>query len=231
MEDDIKYLLEKLETLEFSAEINVCSDLRSVEKAIFSSDIVHNIIKLCQTKPEKILTEIMDRTQYLVSILVDPRYESPWDIALVAHLVIINSVYPDWGFSIASIISKAKQTWWAASLSKNFLTNRKSRTETAVVRKKLDQNNFLEKNWLTMAEKQLYQKDKETSDSLIIADTILLHRGWRPFWGDVNLKPNFETKNISPEIKDKFSRFSVSIGTSATGKSDSRQEGCEVALQ
>jgi len=122
IEADIKILFDYLESHEFNAEINIYSDLKSAEKGIVSNNKVVALKKLCWEDPHKISGKIVERVRNLVKIPVDPRYESPWDVALSAYLLVLQSIDYNLALLAANIVSKAPHTWWAGKISNRLLT-------------------------------------------------------------------------------------------------------------
>ena len=147
-QNNIIELLKQLETHEFSAQINVCSDLICVERAIFSSEVVREIVKLCKKDP-LVIEAILERTRHLGNIAIDVRYESPWDIAFAAHLLILRVADQDAAFTAASLVSNARNTWWAVKIAdaiffpQRYASKKTDRTEEIVAEYLLDQRTWL----------------------------------------------------------------------------------------
>ena len=118
---EIQPIFERLESHEFSAEINVCSDLLSIEKAIFSNDAVIDLKRQCKIDP-LITAEVIERIRLLVNMSPDPRYESPWDIAISTYLLILSFTNSPATFLAASIVQNAAQLWWAERITNRLLT-------------------------------------------------------------------------------------------------------------
>jgi hypothetical protein len=198
MTHDIKLMFKYLESHEFSAEINVYSDLRSIEKGILSNQKVAALIKLCLENTINALEEIFERISNLTNMSIDPRYESPWDAALAAYLIVLQSVDRYSALLAANIVSRAPQTWWAGKISNRLLTTEKDITNSA--------NEFVqipkdERETLVLHMQQLSSPDRSASYKLIVADMTAYHQGWKVFKLNVNPKPNISTVRISREAK------------------------------
>ncbi len=184
IEADIKILFDYLESHEFNAEINIYSDLKSAEKGIVSNNKVATLKKLCWENPLKISGEIIERVRNLVKIPVDPRYESPWDVALSAYLLVLQSIDYNLALLAANIVSKAPQTWWADKISNRLLTEERLSINSAYDIKELNRSTS-----------SLY--DSSASHSLIFLDITPNLEGRKLFKAKVNPRPKLYTGLMS----------------------------------
>lgn len=112
IEHRLDELLRELGETSFSVRVNVASSHAAVRVIIASDALVLKIVAICK-KDRFAIGVVADYGRSLSSRAVDPRYESPWDAALTAVLVILQTL--DWSIARATahFVSKAPQTWWA----------------------------------------------------------------------------------------------------------------------
>ena len=105
-------LLAALETHEFAAFASVTSRADRLQEIILRDPSVIELIQVCKTDAEN-LSKLLERTRRLAAMQIDMRYQSPWDIALVAHLLVAQACDPAAADFAAALICTAPQTWWA----------------------------------------------------------------------------------------------------------------------
>ncbi len=104
--------LDTLESHEFAASVNVTSNLDRAHAIIRASEPVDRLVAACKIEPSAV-NQVLNRTKRLVGLQVDFRYESPWDIALTAHLLLLKALDQD-AFELGiAFVQRAPQTWWA----------------------------------------------------------------------------------------------------------------------
>ena len=133
MQSQFAQALSYLESHEFAAFVGVASDARTLSQAILSHASARLILEKCRSD-KSLLSEVLVRVAALTNQSIDPRYESPWDTALTALLIISSAVDPHTGYAAASMASKAPGTWWTAKIANTVLTQSLARhTETQTV--------------------------------------------------------------------------------------------------
>lgn len=104
----------------FAAEINVASGLGMVKRIIRSHPSVRTLVAGCRDDP-RLVSRLLNETRRLAGAMVDPNFESPWDITLAAMLTVIAAVEPVSIEAAATMAQRAPQTWWARRLATDLL--------------------------------------------------------------------------------------------------------------
>lgn len=120
---NIDELLDELEKSEFSAKINIASDLKTARAIIEADETISHLIDACKAS-EQNQAIVVNRIKRLASIDIDSRYESPWDAVLTALVLVIDSVNSKFIDLAELMAQRAPQTWWARQLTNNLIWQR-----------------------------------------------------------------------------------------------------------
>ena len=134
MSERLEDLLRTLESHEFAARVNLGSNLSTVRRIIRSDATTKALRKACE-EDDKTLEQLLENVRRLTARSVDPRYESPWDAALTAHLILLSDLDSASAHLAAAMVQRAPRTWWAHREASEILTSayRQSRTRNMPV--------------------------------------------------------------------------------------------------
>lgn len=131
MNKSLRDALNKIESHEFAAEVNVASDLSTVRRIIQANQTIKKLRRMCEENASTI-KEVLENVRRLAACAVDPRYESRWDVALTVYLVLLQGVDERCALLAATMVLRAPQTWWAGRMALGTLdrSSRKQRINT-----------------------------------------------------------------------------------------------------
>jgi hypothetical protein len=126
--------LQEVETLEFSARLNLASNLRLFYLAASREAAVGVLAAGLRHDPDGMGSVLLTRILDLSRVTVDPRYRHPSDAALAVYLWLLGQSSP-LGAVAAEVIAQTPQCWWASRVAAPILeqgpTTNEARGEVA----------------------------------------------------------------------------------------------------
>lgn len=113
---DLRAQISYLESHKFSVRINTASDLVTVADLIALDPIYTDLVLRCIDNLEHQST-ILNRLKTISALPIDPRYESPWDIAITSLLLLIAQTTPQDLCIAIPLAQSAPNIWWGRALS------------------------------------------------------------------------------------------------------------------
>ncbi len=122
----MRELFSSIESHEFSAHVNVASDLKTFLQAATQQKPTKDLLELLDDPVNhlNLFNQIMD----LVRVRTDPRYQHPWDTPLAIYVWALSLKNLELANLAAESVNQLSQTWWAARISRNLLLDRQSRS-------------------------------------------------------------------------------------------------------
>jgi hypothetical protein len=112
--------LQEVETLQFSARLNLASNLRLFYLAASRETAVGVLAASLQHDPDEMSSVLLTRILDLSRVTVDPRYRHPSDAALAVYLWLLGQFSP-LGAVAAEVIAQTPQCWWASRVAAPIL--------------------------------------------------------------------------------------------------------------
>jgi len=120
--------LERIESREFNARVNVASDLITFLRAVKLEDAVQLLWANLETSMA--LAKLARRVQDLAENAVDPRYENQWDAAIATYLWLLNLKDPCLASIAAERARTAPQCWWSEKFATRCLLENPARSDS-----------------------------------------------------------------------------------------------------
>lgn len=127
---EIERLLKDVESHDFASAIKVASSVASAKRIAQRHPVVRALIERVREEPWR-AEAVIQRARDLSERPVDPRYESPWDAALFALLIVLEESAPTSVQAVAARTASAPQTYLAGRLAHELLA-RPTSSDTAV---------------------------------------------------------------------------------------------------
>jgi len=105
---------------EFAVKLNVVSGFRAYFRAASKETSVYTLYKAIIASAEARET-VLDQIRNLAYLEIDRRYENPNDTALAVLLWIILFAAPELVVSVADLVDRAPQSWYAKELARRIL--------------------------------------------------------------------------------------------------------------
>lgn len=109
-----------IESRQFAAELNVVSSTEAFYRAVSRNPVVVRVLEKLRTSGEAV-EELVGRVLDLCAVSTDPRYENPYDAALVAYLWLAYYGSEGLSQSLATTVDKTSGTWYAKKLAFRIL--------------------------------------------------------------------------------------------------------------
>jgi hypothetical protein len=115
----------------FSAELNLASGHRQALRLCGAHPATRNLVASLRQSLEGV-ADVLERIRMLCGRNIDARYESPYDAALMAMLLVLSSVDAEAARSAAMMILAAPQLWWAKHLAQDVIAGEEEAAKTSV---------------------------------------------------------------------------------------------------
>jgi hypothetical protein len=109
----------EVESLAFSARVNIASDFRTFLRAVAAEEAMSSLALLI--KDPETAFRLMKRTLALVEQRFDYRYEHPRDSAIATYLLLLAARWPQLAGITAEAAASVPRTWWAAQVAREIL--------------------------------------------------------------------------------------------------------------
>jgi len=129
MNSKLRKLLRQLEGHEFVAAVNVASDFATAQRIIRRHPTTRRIARLIAEENQSI-TDIVNAIRRITRRAIDPRYESPSDVALAVLLYLLADIDKATAAFAATLVLRAPQTWWARRQASAILSAPRLETRT-----------------------------------------------------------------------------------------------------
>lgn len=108
-------IFDEIESSEFAGTMNVASGLRIVAKTARSHPLVGRLIADLPPRggAEVILARLLEVTERAV----DPRFENPYDVALMLYLLLLERMSPPLAQVAAAEVLQVPGMWWAGKVA------------------------------------------------------------------------------------------------------------------
>jgi hypothetical protein len=119
--------IHRIESIQFSVEVNVVSSLASFVNAIRREEAVRLLVREMRSQPH-VWRDVCARIIQLRMSPIDPQYENPHDVSLATY-VLSSEWFNGWaGRFAARLVSNVQNTWWARRVAALVLKPQVSRT-------------------------------------------------------------------------------------------------------
>ncbi len=120
-------LRNQIESHEFSARVNVASSDTVFARALAAERAVQDLLRASQGNDEH-AKEILARIWKLSSLVVDSKFEHPFDSALAAYLWVLSWTHPQLASVAASAVLEAANCWWARRVAERLAEAQEKQT-------------------------------------------------------------------------------------------------------
>lgn len=123
----IDEILQKIESVEFSALLGIASSFRLFCKILYDREEMKTLLKLSRKSPENRWL-VFKRVTELARQEIDSQYENPNDTAISAYLIALSLVDLELAKTAARSVLLAQNCWWAEKYA-NYLDRSKTSKE------------------------------------------------------------------------------------------------------
>jgi hypothetical protein len=123
----IDEIIQKIESVEFSALLGIASSFRLFCKILYDREEMKTLLKLSRKSPENRWL-VFKRITELARQDIDLQYENPNDTAISAYLIALSLVDLELAKTAASSVLVAQNCWWSAKFA-NYLDRSKTPKE------------------------------------------------------------------------------------------------------
>ena len=114
-------LLDRIESHETSARLNLGSDLQTVVEAALADSLVVELHR--QMKNPKVAALVVAQALKLTRQAIDVRFENPYDIALLVYVLVLHVDKSQLAGALAGRVCQMPNLWWASKYSTQVLEN------------------------------------------------------------------------------------------------------------
>ncbi len=107
-------------SVEFAARVNVVSGLSLLFKAAAREEAVQEL-QHAMARSGEVREEVLAKVNDLVELVVDPRYQNPYDTALAILLLLTGNTAPAQHLLTATLVDGAPQCWYAKKLAHSII--------------------------------------------------------------------------------------------------------------
>jgi hypothetical protein len=116
-------VLGQIESHDFSALLDVASDLKSFHQAVNARPEFHDLLEHLKNKESA--DAVCDRAHELARWPIDPRDEHPYDAAVATYLLALSMWQEGLAREVAQVVAQSQSWWWADRVASDlFAVNR-----------------------------------------------------------------------------------------------------------
>lgn len=116
----LQELFQLLESLEFSARVNIASDPRVFRMVVRAEAPYRELVEKLSSS-EDAQFEVAERTLKLADVLFDEGYEHPHDAAIATYLLALEATNSKLARSTAQTIRDLPRGWWSRIVSEHLI--------------------------------------------------------------------------------------------------------------
>ena len=132
MTNSMRSLFEAIESPRSAARLNLASGSEHFLRLLSLDPNVRELLSNARTRSQA--EEVLQRLLQLAQNCVDRRYENPFDAAMAAYLLVLQSTYPNLSrIAAEAVLATARNCWWGERLAKEVLKQETARQEPARV--------------------------------------------------------------------------------------------------
>ncbi|MFB2970996.1 hypothetical protein ACE1CD_18655 [Aerosakkonema sp. BLCC-F183] len=121
----IEKLMDKIETHEFAALLNVASSFKVFCRAAYKEQVTKDLIEQLRNNPKNIWL-VLKRSVDLSQKEIDSEYENPWDTAMAVYLWALSLINLEVAQTAAGFVIEAPNGWWSTKFANFLLVNEKN---------------------------------------------------------------------------------------------------------
>jgi len=116
---DFSKKLSKIESHEFAADLSLASDYKIYLRILKEHKAVQDLLKAFGYNKNK--SKLIQRIIELSELVIDNRYENPWDVALSAYLWVLSQKDMKLAQVAAEVAAKVPNCWWTIRISQDVI--------------------------------------------------------------------------------------------------------------
>ena len=115
MEHVLRKAIAEIEDVRFAVEVGVASGLKTAVHIAGRHSATRALVELAAQsgKRDVVTAEVLDRIRRLALESIDESFESPWDCALLAYLLVVDEIAPTNMPTAEDSAREARNLWFA----------------------------------------------------------------------------------------------------------------------